>query len=426
MTATQQVQATAAGLQTVTSTFTPQGCGTPNNACMTWFWEQGPYGGADPSTRFWVGDVRRGWGQGYNKERANQLKMQGAVEALRSAGITDTRVALGKRRLDTYPAVAVSYGATNPASFYNKVGLNMFTGHGHAVSVVDSSELPTTLTTVARYPNGTSLVTAPDITGKSKDISGGSVPVTLSCQANDLATGLTPFSFGGQLNQEQETIPLSFWNIPMSSGAITTLQPNGADMVAAMQAGNFPKTIAESGDAPAVQGLNAQQFSYPYATDDAGSRSGSAAGTGPLWLPGMPPLSGGGGGSAGAGGGSEVPIPVPDSKAGGSTSGSGSGGSGSGSGSGSIVPIPVSAAALAARPPQTPYSLYAASNSTGPRSYADAAYAGGYGSGYGGTGMGMGMGMGGGGYGMGGYGMGGYGVGGGSYGGGSSQMHAMR
>jgi hypothetical protein len=114
------------------------------------------------------------------------------------------------------------------------------------------------------------------------------VPVTMSCSTNDAASGMFPFSFGGQLSEDQETIPLDFWNAPTSQFAVTTLQPNGADMVAAMQAGNFPKTIAESGDAPAVQGLNASQFSYAYST--APVATGKPTVSAPLVLPGAGPV----------------------------------------------------------------------------------------------------------------------------------------
>lgn len=285
-----QSGAVNAGLRTVTDTFTTPACGgTPNAACMTWYWLQGPYNGADPATRFTIGDVRRGWGQGYNGEWTSVLKQQGATEALISAGFTKPQLAVQKRELETYPSVALTYGGAAPVAYYSTLGANRYVRSGHAVSTVLATEAPSVMTPVMSFPNSTSLVTAPDITGRSLG-SGASVPATVGCPvSSEVSADLGPFDISGQLNEDSETIPMNFFNIPMYNNDITNLDYSGAGMLQAMQTGDFMKTVVASGDAAAVQGVGPDNFSYAYAKGDPGSASapmGTRTPTYPLYLPG--------------------------------------------------------------------------------------------------------------------------------------------
>ena len=286
-----QADAVNAGLKTVSDTFTTSPCSTvPNAACMTWLWMQGPYNNADPATRFFVGDVRRGWGQHSSGEWQAALKQQGAAEALLSAGITAPQLALQKDHLETYPSVQLAYGGAAPAAYYSTLGLNKYVRSGHAVSLVQASEAPSPYVPVMSFSNGTSLVRAPDVTGSGKG-AGLSVSATVapSCSASTQASAdLGPYDISGQLNEDQETIPMNFFNVPMYRGDVANLDYSGANMLQAMQTGDFLKTTVASGDAAAVQGIGPDNFPYAY------SREGSARGPvnptaqGPLWLPGGP------------------------------------------------------------------------------------------------------------------------------------------
>jgi hypothetical protein len=264
----------AAGLRTIKGTFTLDGsCGSPNNVCHTWMWQQGPGGGLDPSSRFAVGDVRTfNDGAGANKQKLNVIKMQAAMEALQKAGVQSPTVGLAKDQLASVdPAVFVQYGATMPFMHFNKLHVDKQVIGSHATVSVPASSVAagnTSVDTLQTFPNGISFVTAPDLYGRSRT---GNLPG--ACRANprsDAESSLyAPMTIAGQLNEDPaDLIPfLSFWADPVPGGvSVTNLLPSGGDYLQALQTGNYMKSLQESGAARAMSGI--PEAFQPY---DAGS-----------------------------------------------------------------------------------------------------------------------------------------------------------
>lgn len=293
----------ARGLATLAETFQNKGrCGAPNDACMVWMWQQGPYGGLDPASNFAVADVARGRGIDESRQWTNLLKAAATMEALGNAGVDNPHAALTKTSLATDAAIAVRYGSSMPIITGNKLNFHKNVEPGLALSSVPSDDFVASqspLTQLATFPGGTSLVTAPDISGRPVFTVPGRAPTytrgTASLAAGGVALatsrtpqgavrfdGLTrcgatpsaaevdeaafylPSSIGGALNDSNaETIPgLTLFAVPTFDGENTTLIGTGAGMIDAMAKGDFRREVAMAGGAEDTSGLLQSFFPY--------------------------------------------------------------------------------------------------------------------------------------------------------------------
>lgn len=249
------------GLKSVKSAFTLDGnAGAPNAQCLNLMWERGPYGGADPIDRFGVWDVRRtNDGLFADKAFVNGIKTQAAIEALVKAGVVNPYAALAKRDLDTNPMVSMGSDGNYVTSAYDNLPVNKQVYWGGAISTApDAGGVltdPTDGAVLQTWPNGISLVGMSDGYTTATSPAGGT---TLAVKGHAAKSGsenpFDPASFGGQL--DEDTIPgATLFSLPEGPGAITTLQPSGAQTIADIQAGNIIGAVVQSGGAQAVQGI---------------------------------------------------------------------------------------------------------------------------------------------------------------------------
>jgi hypothetical protein len=298
----------AQGLNILAETFTNKGkCGPPNDTCMVWTWQMGPYGGADPASRIAIADVKRGRGLDEDRQRYNLTKAAAIMETLYNGGDPNPHAALTKVSLETDPAIAVRYGSSMPMLTADNLNFNKWVKPGVALSSVSAEDYVRSvsgLTQVATFPNGTSLVAAPDISGRTRAFSGsilasgsGSASATASsgyastgpvsfdgltqcgtgssAAQTDEASYYLPSTLGGALNDSQATIPgLTLFADPMFNGVNTTLLPTGAGLLDAMQRGDLADMFRQSGNAADVSGI--PESFYPYDQTAWGPAAGPA------------------------------------------------------------------------------------------------------------------------------------------------------
>lgn len=135
----------------------------PNDRCYAPLMERGPYDGAQPESRFVVGDVRRfSDGAGADRTWLNTVLAQNAMSVLAAAGVTDARVTVAKRHNAT-PHAAAMVG--DPASgVYTGSQYDVFTGHyqspftGVVSPAVNYGTVATPGRAVATFQTGTALI----------------------------------------------------------------------------------------------------------------------------------------------------------------------------------------------------------------------------------------------------------------------------
>ncbi len=236
------------GVGAVRSVYTTDNnCGASNAACLNLVWEQGPYGGADPSDRAALFDVKR-WNDGglANKVFINGVKAQGAMEALHRAGVTTPFSSVAKRDATVAPFVFIDDGGNYSTAVYGTLPLDKqnYTGAASSTSV-SAGYSPFPL--VAKFPNGISLVGQPTVGGNLT-----STPVTLNTGSCGKSTQVTymgdydPSSFDGQLPSNMTIPGVSLFSYPQAEGAITTLQSSGAQVIADLAANNIVGAINEA------------------------------------------------------------------------------------------------------------------------------------------------------------------------------------
>jgi hypothetical protein len=231
--------AAASGIRTVDAAFATRGTPTSSNAGpMTLLTLQGPYDGADPASRLFVGDVRRfNDGQGANKQFLNGIKVQAASEALARAGVTAPVAALAKRDAYTVPYVAVGAPGVYSTATYNTMPLDkqMYVGGAVTTSLAATNPAaprPGGGRVVATFPNGTSAVSTP------------------------CTVGYDPVSLAGMLAQQQDFIPgVTLFSTPRAAGDVANLGVSGATMIERLQSGDVFGAVVASGGAPLVAGM---------------------------------------------------------------------------------------------------------------------------------------------------------------------------
>lgn len=240
------------GVSAIQSVYTTKdNCGASNAACVNLVWEQGPYGGADPSDRMGLFDVKRfSDGQGANKVFVNGVKAQGAMEALRRAGVTAPFSSVAKRDATVAPLVFIEDNGNYPYAVFGSLPLDKQNYTGAASSTAASAGF-SAYPTLAQFPNGISLVGQTPASGAS--VSSPVMLPTGSCGKSTPAgfaknLPYDPSSFAGQL--DQDSIPgVSLFSYPQAEGAITTLQNSGAQVIADLADNNIVGAINEANPA---------------------------------------------------------------------------------------------------------------------------------------------------------------------------------
>jgi hypothetical protein len=158
----------ASGLATVTAATTPVGAVAQSAECWYPLGIRGPYDGADPGDRFIVGDVARfSDGVDGTKQYINFVKMQGAYDALRRAGVEMPTI-IGAKRPNAQPVAGVMVSAPNgtySGGVYQSLPFDKSSPHtGVFYSGTNYQTGITPGTVVSVFPNGTSVV---DYTNRS-------------------------------------------------------------------------------------------------------------------------------------------------------------------------------------------------------------------------------------------------------------------
>ena len=188
----------ASGLAAVTAATTPVGAVAQSAECWYPLGIRGPYDGADPGDKFIVGDVSRfSDGVDGTKQYINFVKMQGAYDALRRAGVEMPTV-IGAKRPNAQPVPGVMVSSPN-GTYSGGVYHNLTTDKSspHTGVFYSGTNYQTGLTpgtVVSVFPNGTAVV---DYTNRSllaqPGVSAGlKTPILRAANAN--TTGIVPSS----------------------------------------------------------------------------------------------------------------------------------------------------------------------------------------------------------------------------------------
>ncbi len=291
--------AALSGLQGLQQVYTmQQNYGAANAACLNMMYLQGPYGGADPSDRFAVWDVKKtNDGLLADKVFVNGIKAQGASEALKAAGVAAPHLSIPKKHVVVDAVANVSADGKNfNSSVYGVLPYNkqVFSGGAGVPSVTTGLS---TAPVVATFSNGVSIIGAPakgqavkPVTGLAALGVGSSVsgtPPQVVAAGVALGTGIPSpgdtaadasfdmeydtGSLAGQLQEGNDVIEGSaglLWSVPSGPGTITTLQPSGARAIQALGAGDITTAMLQTGSAGPLRGLYGN-FGSPFAVGPA-------------------------------------------------------------------------------------------------------------------------------------------------------------
>ncbi len=200
------------GAATVTAATTPIGAVAPSAECWYPLGIRGPYDGADPGDKFIIGDVAR-FSDGIDgtKQYINFVKMQGAYEGLRRAGV-ELPTVIGAKRPNAQPVAGVMVSSPN-GTYSGGVYHNMpvdksapYTGVMYSGTNYQTSLTPGTVVSV--FPNGTAVV---DYTNR-----------TMLTQPGAVASTMTPAVQAANANT---TGLVSSAQIPMAGSAFETIAP---------------------------------------------------------------------------------------------------------------------------------------------------------------------------------------------------------
>ena len=271
----------ARGYATVQSATTPGTQVAPGATCWAPIRIRGPYNGADPITRFFVGDVPRDQNGGPDPSKAflNVVKAQAAMEALVGAGVTSPTFTQAKANGRAVPATMVvhpngsvvggTYGDLSTA--YNTPYTGVFT------SAANYGAFNTPGNLIASLPSGHALVSAipPADTWAAKPGNLVTGPASLAAQAANTNPILAPLGtdIWSTLYVNGETLPgVSLFGVPTYPGDIANLHYTGAD-IAAVSATDPLRSYAEANVAVG-------EYASPF-YGGRGSSFNSTSGSGP-------------------------------------------------------------------------------------------------------------------------------------------------
>jgi hypothetical protein len=234
----------AAGLAAVQASQVP-GTQVPTSAaCFTPITVRGPYNGADPGSRFYIGDVARfsNGGSDPSKQFLNIVKAQAATEALLGAGIINPKIVLARHAFSTAtPTVMITQNGTVSGGVFGKLAMNKWVPHTANVSVAPNFDTETTPgTVIASFPNGMALTTpvppalVPAV-GAFTQIGTPRGAESLAAQSINTSKTFGPpdVSIWSQLYSNGQTLPYTSVFSAPSPGDVTNLNYGSADLIAA-------------------------------------------------------------------------------------------------------------------------------------------------------------------------------------------------